>query len=77
MTVRCELIKTSVIHGNRTEEDYGLRFYDKADVGYTVEMIYDISINRSSVKKLIALVNSSDISPLHIDDIVEDYLSNF
>jgi len=73
MTVRCELVKTSVEHFNHIEEDYGLRFYDKSDFEYTVEIIYDISIDRKCVADFVSLVNRSDISPLHIDDIVEDY----
>ena len=50
-------------------ETYGISFDDKN--------IYDISTEKDKVEKLIKLCNENDASPLHINDIIEDFLVDF
>lgn len=68
-----ELITTTIIH----EEigayiGYGIRYGEHA--------VTDISLDRAKIENLIERMNSDELSPLHMMDIIEDFLaenSNF
>ncbi|MBE5040484.1 DUF6514 family protein [Ructibacterium gallinarum] len=57
--------------GNYTS--YGLDAYDENDT--LVRRIVDVSPNEQTVSGLVALCNKFQVSLIHIDDIIEDFLS--
>lgn len=59
-----------VIDENKSEfKTYGITYQEKA--------IRDISINKIKIEKLIMLCNNLELSPLHLMDIVDDFLVDF
>lgn len=46
-------------------------------ISYNNTVIKDVSTNKSKVEKLITLCNELDLSPMHIYDVVEDFLVDF
>ena len=64
-----ELITTTIVH---EEIGYGIR--------YGEHTVTDISLDRAKIENLIERMNSNELSPLHMMDIIEDFLaedSNF
>lgn len=53
---------------------YGI---DVIDEERTVRQYANLSDNAEEIKKLVILCNSLDIEECHIDDIVEDFLTDF
>lgn len=37
----------------------------------------DISIHKEKIEKLIELCNKGNLSPIHLEDVVEDFLTDF
>ncbi|MBQ8837445.1 MAG: hypothetical protein IJ002_08090 [Clostridia bacterium] len=50
---------------------YGFRFYDKQS-GEPVCIVDDVFTDKKSAHALCETINQSDISPEHIQDIIED-----
>ncbi len=61
------------------------RLEGKAHIGYGISVtdidsngeiakIEDISTSKEDIEKLVALCNSLQLSPLHIQDVIEDFL---
>ena len=49
----------------------------RSDKERTVRQYANLSDNAEEIKKLVILCNSLDIEECHIDDIVEDFLTDF
>lgn len=58
-----------------TDEDEGLHI--TYGISHNDTMIKDVSIDKVKVEKLITLCNELDLSPIHIYDVVEDFLVDF
>ncbi len=68
-----ELITTTIVH-----EEIGS--YIGYGIRYGEHTVTDISLDRAKIENLIKRMNSDDLSPLHMMDIIEDFLaedSNF
>lgn len=57
-------------YSNNANITYGIDVIDK-------EQYANLSDNAEEIKKLVILCNSLDIEECHIDDIVEDFLTDF
>ena len=63
-----ELITTTVFHEEiGSYVGYGIR--------YGQHTVTDISVDRAKIEILIELMNSNELSPLHMMDIIEDFLA--
>lgn len=68
-----ELVTTTIVH-----EEIGS--YIGYDIRYGEHTVTDISLDRAKIENLIERMNSDELSPLHMMDIIEDFLaedSNF
>mgnify|MGYP005868013519 CR=1 FL=1 len=68
-----ELITTTIVH-----EEIGS--YIGYGMVFVMVNITDISLDRAKIENLIERMNSDELSPLHMMDIIEDFLaedSNF
>lgn len=75
-----ELTSTHIItDNNQVIKSYGIHIYNAKK--YLLSnpnescRIDDISIDREEVLNLIRLINDLDVSPIHLPEIIEDYLS--
>ena len=68
-----ELVTTTIVH-----EEIGS--YIGYGIRYGEHTVTDISLDRAKIENLIERMNSDELSPLHMMDIIEDFLaedSNF
>lgn len=57
---------------------YGIAAYDHSiteSTAYIIAAIRDISPNKAEIAKLVELCNRLKLSPIHLNDVVEDFLS--
>ena len=67
-----ELIEESILdEDNIAYISYGVR-YTEDDI-----KISDITLNKESMLSFIALINRENLQPIHLKDVVEDYLQEF
>lgn len=62
-----QLIKSKV-----NDEDGNI--FDTYGISYKEIVIEDISTNKTNVEKLVRLCNELELSPIHLNDVVEDFL---
>ena len=43
-------------------------------ITYQEKEIFDISTNKEKIKNLIALCNEQKLSPIHLNDVIDDFL---
>ena len=58
---------------------YGIAAYANADEDGTatiVASIHDITSNKQALAELVSLCNRLELSPIHLYDVVEDFLAN-
>lgn len=46
-------------------------------ITYKKRVIPDISTNKQSIETLIKKANKTGLSPIHLDDVIEDFLVDF
>ena len=56
------------------QNSYGIEIFRK---GVLIRRIPDLSENSEDVQKLVNLCNELQIEECHIDDIIDDYLTDF
>ena len=59
----------SVIIPKKETEGYGVKVV-------STRLVYDVSRNLSAVKRLCRLCNDQEVSYVHFDTVLEDFLSN-
>ena len=65
--------------GSETRISYGIAAYSDAETGSTASVIAavrDISSDREQIDSLVALCNRYRLDPMHLTDIVEDFLAS-
>ena len=61
---------STITDENGTKHDtYGISYADKE--------IKDISTEKKKIEKLVSLCNNLSLSPIHINDVIEDFLVDF
>ena len=58
---------------------YGIAIFADADTDGTVTVIsavHDITSDRSRLENLVQRCNDLDLSPIHLEDVVEDFLED-
>lgn len=53
---------------------YGLRFLISGNDDF-FKTVEDISCDHDSISKLCSVIQSSDLDPIHIDNVIEDFIS--
>ncbi len=63
---------------NSTEKNCGKKYgIDVLLDGNLIKSVEDITDKLDDIKNLVSICNELDISLCHIDDIIEDYLTDF
>ena len=57
---------------NKEISTYGITYINKPNM-----VISDISINKKKVENLVELCNKNNLSPLHLMDVIDDFLVDF
>ena len=74
MRVKCVSIQSNVEIENRIVVSYGLRFFESNNYNSTIKIVRDMFQDKEKSDMLMNLINKSDLSEIHINDIVEDAL---
>lgn len=68
-------IKYSInLNKNNTPLEFGIDVFKDEKI---IKSIHSISENKEDIEKIVSLCNELDIEMCHLDDIIEDYLTDF
>ena len=68
-------IKYGINHNkNNTNPEFGIDVFKDKKI---IKSIHSISENKEDIEKIVSLCNELDIEMCHLDDIIEDYLTDF
>lgn len=59
---------------NNSQQEYGISAYSN---GILKKAVYSITSDKQDVAKLVSICNELKVDICHLDDIVEDYLTDF
>lgn len=55
-------------------ETYGISLFDNGEM---IRIIRDVSVEREKVEHLIDQLNSEQLEPQHLNQVIEDFLTDF
>lgn len=62
--------------GSGERVTYGIEVFEETELGNKMAIVIsDISFNREAVQTVVELCNRLELSPVHIYDVVDDYLT--
>ena len=67
--MKYSLIKGSYLIDGESHIGYGISYTENSEVSFE-----DLTLNPITVAKLVKLCNELDLSPIHLKDVVEDFL---
>ena len=70
------VVKNEYIDGENTRVSYGVAVIENCDgTDYVLESILDISSDFGAVETLVNVCNVEELDPIHIEDVVNDFLA--
>ena len=72
------IIQEMYVLGTENRISYGIAVYSDPEINGTASVItavHDISGNKKMMDALVLMCNSHHLSPIHLKDIIEDYLA--
>ena len=70
------VVKNEYIDGENTRVSYGIAAIENCDGTVCVlESVYDISSDFGTVESLVNICNAEELDPIHIEDVVNDFLA--
>ena len=79
MNVTYGMTEERYFHGAESRVSYGIVAYAdaKEDGSATiVAAVHDVTADRQALSELVALCNRLELSLLHLDDVIEDFLTD-
>lgn len=70
--IRYELIEGSFTLDSKTYVGYGISVIDTRSGKCT--LFHDISVNKNDIANLVSLCNELKLDPIHIRDVIDDFL---
>ena len=71
------LMENTLLYGDGTRTCYGIAAAHVYDGIVTVlDSVTDITANRQPLEELVKLCNELSLEPIHLNDIVEDFLAS-
>ena len=67
------LIRDTYTDGTQRRIGYGIAALDRESV--TISAAHDLSSNETEVAELVKMCNRLKLSPMHLQDVVEDFLT--
>lgn len=68
------IVKSKVSSGTSSDITYGIAAHDTASPKNVIAYIRDITPDKKSLERFVDLCNREDLSPVHLNDAVEDFL---
>jgi len=69
------VVKSEYINGDSTRIGYGIAVVEECDGNVSVlDSISDICFDVKSVERLVELCNRAELSPIHLHEVVSDFL---
>lgn len=69
------VVKSEYINGDRTRIGYGIAVVEEYDGSVSVlDSVSDISLDIESVEGLVELCNRAELDPIHLYEVVSDFL---
>ncbi len=65
------------LNGRKSRKAYGVAGYANSEEDGTLTIVWsanDLSTDRKAVSELVERLNESDVSPIHLPDIIQDFL---
>jgi len=66
------LIQSTYSVDGKTHTGYGIGYADNSSLAFE-----DLTLNPTTITKLVKLCNELDLSPIHFKDVVEDFFIEF
>jgi len=79
MNITYGLVEEHYAWNGHLRISYGIAIFADADADGTVTVIsavHDITSDRSRLENLIQRCNDLDLSPIHLEDVIEDFLED-
>lgn len=71
------LMKNTLLCGDATRTCYGIAAVQVYDGIVTVlDSVTDVTVNRQSLEILVDLCNELSLEPVHLNDVIEDFLAS-
>lgn len=69
------VVKSEYINGERTRMGYGIAVVEECDGNVSVlDSVSDICLDVNSVEGLVELCNKAELDPIHLHEVVSDFL---
>ena len=71
------LIEENYLLGTNARRSYGIAVYadeENNGAGAAIMSVHDVTADRKGIEKLISTCNCLELSPLHLQDVIEDFL---
>lgn len=75
MIVKCDLVESKRKENHEVCTSYGLVFSPCERNEEAVILFRDLSGNKAEVEKLRDVINANDLDELHIQDVIQDYIT--
>lgn len=72
--VKYFIVESTVTVNGIPQITYGIATLDVSSPEAFDACIYDITTDRKSIEQLVALCNREKLSPIHLYDVIEDFL---
>jgi hypothetical protein len=70
------VVKNEYIDGENTHVSYGIAAIDNCDrMDCVLETVSDISSDFCAIETLVNVCNAEELDPIHIEDVVNDFLA--
>ena len=76
-TVTYGLIEEKYLLGANARRSYGIAVYaDEKNngAGVAIMSVHDVTADRKGIEKLISTCNRLELSPIHLSDVIDDFL---
>ena len=72
--IKYSISESIVSYDGFTQVTYGISVQETSSPGLPIVCIHDITSNKSSLEQLVNLCNRKNLSLIHLNDIIEDFL---
>lgn len=70
------IIKEEYSTNSGCRTSYGIVAYDDGDNDCVLAAVHDITVSKQAISRLVSLCNGLELSYIHLNDVVEDFLAS-
>ena len=72
------VVKSEYINGDRTRMGYGIAVVEECDgIVSVLDSVSDICLDVNQVERLVELCNRAELDPIHLHEVVSNFLGEF